>query len=40
MVDNRMELSRDDNQNLNMIDTNADDYEKIKVHYVCGGKQP
>ena len=33
-----MELSRDDNANVNMIDPNADDFEKVKVHYVCGGR--
>ena len=23
---------------MGQIDTNADEYEKVKVHYVCGGK--
>ena len=35
----KMELSRDENAiNTNCIDPNAEDFEKIKVHYVCGGK--
>ena len=23
---------------MGQIDTNQDEYEKVKVHYVCGGK--
>ena len=33
-----MELSRDDNANINMQDPNEEEYEKVRVHYVCAGK--
>ena len=34
-----MELSRnEDNANTNMLGADQEEYEKIKVHYVCGGK--
>ena len=34
-----MELSREDNANTNMLGPDGEEYEKIKVHYVCGGKE-
>lgn len=34
-----MELSREDIANTNMLGPDGEEYEKIKVHYVCGGKE-